>query len=50
VRLSDGTVGFVRNAFDAEMERIFAEVLDELFGLHLVGSEAAAQTSLSINP
>ena len=32
VRLSDGSVGFVRNAFDAEMDQMFTEVLDELFG------------------
>jgi hypothetical protein len=32
VRLSDGTVGFVRNAFDAEMDQMFAEFMDELFG------------------
>jgi hypothetical protein len=32
VRLDDGTVAFIRNAFDAEMERIFAEVMDEIFG------------------
>ena len=32
VSLDDGTIAFVRNAFDADMERIFAEVLDELFG------------------
>ena len=31
VRLDDGTLGFVRNAFDAEMDRLFTEVLDELF-------------------
>jgi hypothetical protein len=32
VRFDDGTVGFVRNAFDAEMERIFAGVLDAFDG------------------
>jgi hypothetical protein len=32
VRLDDGTIGFVRNAFDAEMDQMFAEVLDEFFG------------------
>lgn len=32
VRLDDGTLGFVRNAFDAEMDQIFTEALDELFG------------------
>ena len=32
VRLSDGTVGFVRNAFDAEMAQMFTEVMEELFG------------------
>jgi hypothetical protein len=32
VRLDDGTVAFVRNAFDAEMKQMFAEVMEELFG------------------
>jgi hypothetical protein len=32
VRLPDGTVGFVRNAFDPEMDQMFAEVMAELFG------------------
>jgi hypothetical protein len=32
VRNSDGTFGFVRNAFDAEMTRIFTEILDEMCG------------------
>jgi hypothetical protein len=32
VRLDDGTIGFVRNAFDAEMDQMFAEVMEELFG------------------
>jgi hypothetical protein len=32
VRLDDGTLGFVRNAFDAEMDQMFTEVLGELFG------------------
>jgi hypothetical protein len=32
IRLDDGTIGFVRNAFDAEMERIFGEIMEELFG------------------
>ena len=32
VRLDNGTLCFVRNTFDAEMDRIFTEVLDELFG------------------
>jgi hypothetical protein len=31
-RLDDGSIGFVRNALNAEMERIFAEVMEELFG------------------
>jgi hypothetical protein len=32
VRFDDGTIAFLRNAFDAEMERTFVEALDELFG------------------
>jgi hypothetical protein len=32
VRLDDGPLGFVRNAFDAEMDQMFAEIMDELFG------------------
>jgi len=28
----DGVIEFIRDPFDAEMERILAEVLDELFG------------------
>ncbi len=32
VLLSDGAVGFVRNAFDAETDQMFAEVMEELFG------------------
>jgi hypothetical protein len=32
VRLDDGTIGFVRNAFDAEMKQVFAEIMMELFG------------------
>src|ERR1700681_33810 len=35
VRLSDGTVGFVRNAFDAEMDQMFAEVMEELLARSL---------------
>ncbi len=31
VRLDDGTIAFVRNTCDAEMERIFAKILDEPF-------------------
>jgi hypothetical protein len=32
VRLDDGTIGFVRNALDAELDAIFAEIMVELFG------------------
>jgi hypothetical protein len=32
VRFDDGTVGFVRNAFDAEMDRILTNAIDEIFG------------------
>jgi hypothetical protein len=32
VQLPDGTIGFIRNAFDAEMNQIFAEIIAELFG------------------
>jgi hypothetical protein len=31
VRLDDGTIGFVRNAFDAELKQIIAEAIEELF-------------------
>jgi hypothetical protein len=32
LRLDDGTLAFVRNAFDAEMDQMFAEIMEELFG------------------
>jgi hypothetical protein len=30
-RLDDGTIGFVRNALDAELKQIIAEAIEELF-------------------
>jgi hypothetical protein len=32
VRLDDGSVGFVRNTLDAQLDEIFAKALDEIFG------------------
>jgi hypothetical protein len=32
VRLEDGTIGFARNALDAEISRAIAEAIEELFG------------------
>jgi hypothetical protein len=32
VRFEDGTVGFVRNALDAQLDEIIAKALDEIFG------------------
>jgi hypothetical protein len=32
VRFEDGSVGFIRNALDAQLDEIFAEALDEIFG------------------
>jgi hypothetical protein len=32
VRLDDGNLGFVRNVFDAEMDQMFTEIMEELFG------------------
>jgi hypothetical protein len=38
VRLEDGSVGFVGNEFDAEMDRIFEDVLTELGRMSRSGS------------
>jgi hypothetical protein len=35
VQSSDGVIEFIRDPFNAEMERIFAEVVDELLGRSL---------------
>jgi hypothetical protein len=32
VRLEDGTIGFARNALDAEIERALANAMDKVFG------------------
>jgi hypothetical protein len=32
VKHDDGTIGFVRNAWDAELDRILVKALDEVFG------------------
>jgi len=32
VQHEDGAISFVRNAFQAEFDRIFEETLDEIFG------------------
>jgi hypothetical protein len=42
VRLEDGSVGFIRNEFDAKLEVVFREVLDELLGRSLRTSEGQA--------
>jgi hypothetical protein len=33
VQFDDGTIGFIRNAFQVDMARMLVEVLEELFGL-----------------
>jgi hypothetical protein len=32
VQFDDGTIGFIRNAFDVEMKQMFTEITEELFG------------------
>jgi hypothetical protein len=32
IRLDDGTVGFVRNAFQVNLRRTFDQTLDDIFG------------------
>jgi hypothetical protein len=30
--VDDGTIGFVRNAFDEQLDALFAEILEDMFG------------------